>query len=59
MEERMRTAHDSTKGLHFGKTPRCRDTHELISYSEWATEADIKTYLDSAAHKEMCTTRVV
>ena len=30
-----------------------RDTHELISYSEWASEADIKAYLDSAAHKEI------
>ena len=41
------------KGCISEKLLRCRDTHELISYSEWATEADIKTYLDSAAHKEI------
>ena len=27
--------------------------HELISYSEWATEVDIDAYLDSAVHKEI------
>jgi heme-degrading monooxygenase HmoA len=41
------------KGCISEKLLRCRDTHELISYSEWATEADIKAYLDSAAHKEI------
>jgi heme-degrading monooxygenase HmoA len=32
---------------------RCRETHELISYSEWATEADIELYRTSDAHKEI------
>jgi len=32
------------KGCISEKLLRCRDTHELISYSEWAT---------SAAHKEI------
>ena len=41
------------KGCISEKLLRCRDTHELISYSEWATEVDIKAYLDSAAHKEI------
>ena len=41
------------KGCISEKLLRCRDTHELISYSEWASEADIKAYLDSAAHKEI------
>ena len=41
------------KGCISEKLLRCRDTHELISYSEWATEADINSYLDSAAHKEI------
>ena len=35
------------------KLLRCRDLHELISYSEWATEADIDAYLNSAAHGEI------
>ena len=41
------------KGCISEKLLRCRDTHELISYSEWASEADIKAYLDRAAHKEI------
>jgi heme-degrading monooxygenase HmoA len=41
------------KGCISEKLLRCRDTHELISYSEWATEADIDAYLSSAAHKEI------
>ena len=41
------------KGCISEKLLRCRDTHELISYSEWATEADIDVYLNSAAHKEI------
>lgn len=41
------------KGCISEKLLRCRDTHELISYSEWATEAAIAAYLDSAAHKEI------
>jgi heme-degrading monooxygenase HmoA len=31
----------------------CREAHELISYSEWATEADIELYRNSNAHKEI------
>ena len=49
----MRAPDDPTKRLHFRKLLRCRDTHELISYSEWGTEADIAAYLDSADHKEI------
>jgi heme-degrading monooxygenase HmoA len=49
----MCTTHDSTKGVYSEKLLRCRDAHELISYSEWATEADIDAYLNSAAHKEI------
>jgi heme-degrading monooxygenase HmoA len=41
------------KGCISEKLLRCRDTHEFISYSEWATEADINAYLGSAAHKEI------
>ncbi len=41
------------KGCISEKLLRRRDTHELISYSEWATEADIDAYLGSAAHKEI------
>ena len=41
------------KGCISEKLLRCRDAHELISYSEWATEADIANYLNSAAHKEI------
>jgi heme-degrading monooxygenase HmoA len=35
------------------KLLRCRETHELISYSEWATQADIDLYRASDAHKEI------
>ena len=41
------------KGCISEKLLRCRDTHELIPYSEWGTEADIAAYLDSADHKEI------
>jgi heme-degrading monooxygenase HmoA len=41
------------KGCISEKLLRCRDTHEFISYSEWAAEADIDAYLGSAAHKEI------
>jgi heme-degrading monooxygenase HmoA len=41
------------KGCVSEKLLRCRDTHELISYSEWASEADIEAYVASAAHKEI------
>ena len=41
------------KGCISEKLLRCRDTHELISYSEWASEADINAYLSSEAHKEI------
>jgi heme-degrading monooxygenase HmoA len=35
------------------KLLRCREAHELISYSEWDSEADIETYRNSDAHKEI------
>jgi len=35
------------------KLLRCRETHELISYSEWASEADVDAYRNSDAHKEI------
>ncbi len=41
------------KGCLSEKLLRCRDAHELISYSEWATEADIEQYKNSDAHKEI------
>ncbi|MFL6796153.1 MAG: antibiotic biosynthesis monooxygenase family protein [Xanthobacteraceae bacterium] len=41
------------KGCISEKLLRCRDTHEFISYSEWETEADIQTYLNGDAHKEI------
>jgi heme-degrading monooxygenase HmoA len=41
------------KGCISEKLLRCRDTHELISYSEWASEGDIAAYLESASHKEI------
>jgi heme-degrading monooxygenase HmoA len=41
------------KGCISEKLLRCREAHELISYSEWATEADIELYRDSDAHKEI------
>lgn len=41
------------KGCISKKLLRCRDAHELISYSEWASEADIEAYEDSDAHKEI------
>ena len=41
------------KGCISEKLLRCRDAHEFISYSEWATEADIEAYRDSEAHKEI------
>jgi hypothetical protein len=31
----------------------CRETHGLISFSEWATEADIELSRNSDAHKEI------
>ena len=41
------------KGCISEKLLRCRDAHELISYSEWDTEADIDLYRDSEAHQEI------
>jgi heme-degrading monooxygenase HmoA len=41
------------KGCISEKLLRCREAHELISYSEWATEADIDMYRNSDAHKEI------
>ena len=43
--------HNPTDPYHNRPVRDCE--HELISYSEWATEADIAAYLDSAAHKEI------
>jgi heme-degrading monooxygenase HmoA len=41
------------KGCISEKLLRCRETHELISYSEWDSEADIELYRNSDAHKEI------
>ena len=41
------------KGCISEKLLRCKDTHELISYSEWASEIDIEQYMNSEAHKEI------
>jgi heme-degrading monooxygenase HmoA len=41
------------KGCISEKLLRCREAHELISYSEWATEADIELYGTSNAHKKI------
>jgi heme-degrading monooxygenase HmoA len=41
------------KGCISEKLLRCREVHELISYSEWASEADIEAYRNSDAHKEI------
>ena len=41
------------KGCISEKLLRCREAHELISYSEWATEADIELYRISDAHNEI------
>ena len=38
------------KGCISEKLLRCREAHELISYSEWGTEADIDVYRNSDAH---------
>jgi heme-degrading monooxygenase HmoA len=35
------------------KLLRCREAHELISYSEWASESDIDLYRASGAHREI------
>lgn len=35
------------------KLLRCRDASELISYSEWESEAAIDRYRESDAHKEI------
>ena len=39
------------KGCISEKLLRCREAHELISYSEWDTQADIDLYMSSDAHK--------
>jgi heme-degrading monooxygenase HmoA len=41
------------KGCISEKLLRYRDAHELISYSEWDSEADIERYRGSDAHKEI------
>jgi heme-degrading monooxygenase HmoA len=41
------------KGCISEKLLRCREAHELISYSEWDTEADIAQYRNSDAHKKI------
>ncbi len=35
------------------KLLRCRDAHELISYSEWDNEADLAMYQHSDVHEEI------
>jgi hypothetical protein len=40
--------------LHFGKAAALPwEAHELISYSEWDSEADIEPYRSSDAHQEI------
>jgi heme-degrading monooxygenase HmoA len=41
------------RGCISEKLLHCRDAHELISYSEWDSEADIQAYRNSDAHKEI------
>jgi heme-degrading monooxygenase HmoA len=41
------------KGCISEKLLRCRDVHELISYSEWASEADTALYKNSGANQEI------
>jgi heme-degrading monooxygenase HmoA len=41
------------KGCISEKLLRCREAHELISYSEWDNETDIELYRASDAHKEI------
>lgn len=41
------------KGCISEKLLRCREAHELISYSEWDSEADIELYRGSDAHQEI------
>jgi heme-degrading monooxygenase HmoA len=41
------------KGCISEKLLRCRDAHELISYSEWDSEADIERYRGSDAHQQI------
>jgi heme-degrading monooxygenase HmoA len=41
------------KGCISEKLLQCRDAPELISYSEWDSEADIELYRASDAHKEI------
>jgi hypothetical protein len=53
LEDRMRSADDTTKWLHVRKVLRSKDAGEFISYSEWESEQDIEQYLSSEAHKEI------
>jgi heme-degrading monooxygenase HmoA len=41
------------KGCVSEKLLRCREAHELISYSEWDSEADIELYRKSDAHQQI------
>jgi heme-degrading monooxygenase HmoA len=41
------------KGCISEKLLRCREGPELISYSEWASEADIEHYRSSDAHQQI------
>ena len=41
------------KGCISEKLLRCREAHELISYSEWDSEADIENYRTSDAHQQI------
>src|SRR5436309_8563066 len=53
LEDGMRAAHDSAKGLHVGKAVALQDAPEFISCSEWESEAAIKAYRNSQAHQEI------
>ena len=41
------------KGCISEKLLRCREAHELISYSEWDSQANIDKYRESQAHAEI------
>ena len=41
------------KGCISEKLLRAREAHEFISYSEWESEADVRLYEVSDAHKEI------
>lgn len=41
------------KGCISEKLLRCREAHELISYSEWDSELDVEAYLNSETHQDI------